>query len=186
MGSYNFKCRVRVSNGIPANVSPGVPGAPVCEGGLPGQDIDVQAVTADADSDQVYYQFDWGDNTKVSGWYGPYTQGETITVTHQWQSMGQYSVLVKAKDAWDFTTGWSQATTVTIGCCQLRGDIVASGDINIEDLLYLVDYMFNQGPQPVCMDAADINGNAVGPDIEDLLYMVDYMFNLGPLPVPCQ
>ena len=186
LSSWDYRVRVRVTNGIPANVTPDLPGAPVCEGGLPNQDVEVQAITADADSDQVYYQFDWGDGTKVSTWYGPYTQGETITVTHKWASNGEYSLLVKAKDAWNYQTGWSQATIVTIGCCELRGDIVASGQINIEDLLYLVDYMFNQGPPPACMDAADINGNGVGPDIEDLLYMVDYMFNSGPVPVPCQ
>jgi len=186
ISSWNFKVRARVTNGIPANVTPDLPGAPVCEGGVPNQDVEVQVMTADADSDQVYYQFDWGDGTKISDWLGPYAQGEIATVTHQWPSNGEYSLLVRAKDAWDYETGWSEATVVTIGCCELRGDIVASGDINIEDLLYLVNYMFNQGPQPPCAEAADINGNAAGPDIEDLLYLVDYMFNQGPVPVPCE
>ena len=72
-------------------------------------------------------------------------------------------------------------------CCVVRGDIDHSGGaepINIADLVYLVDYMFNEGPQPICLEEADMD--ATGEiNIADLVYLVDYMFNQGPEPVPC-
>ncbi len=72
-------------------------------------------------------------------------------------------------------------------CCVVRGDIDHSGGaepINIADLVYLVDYMFNEGPQPICLEEADMD--ATGEiNIADLVYLVDYMFNEGPEPVPC-
>jgi parallel beta-helix repeat protein len=72
-------------------------------------------------------------------------------------------------------------------CCVVRGDIDHSGagePINIADLVYLVDYMFNQGPEPPCLEEADVD--ATGEiNIADLVYLVDYMFNQGPEPVPC-
>ncbi len=81
--------------------------------------------------------------------------------------------------------------SVTYGasCCQgFRGNIDNSLDdqIDISDLVYLVSYMFEQGPAPECMLEADIN--ASGSDliaIDDLVYLVDYMFNSGPDPLDC-
>lgn len=63
------------------------------------------------------------------------------------------------------------------------------GDVNgnqvgpdIEDLVYLVAYMFSEGPEPPALGACDVNGNGAGPDIEDLVYLVAYMFSEGPAP----
>jgi hypothetical protein len=53
-------------------------------------------------------------------------------------------------------------------------------------LVYLVDYMFNEGPIPVCWGEGDVDGSGVEPiDIADLVYLVDFMFNQGPAPPPC-
>ncbi len=73
-------------------------------------------------------------------------------------------------------------------CCAIRGDVDHSGvlPIDIADLVYLVDYMFNEGPTPVCWGEGDVDGSGVEPiDIADLVYLVDYMFNSGPAPPPC-
>ena len=69
-------------------------------------------------------------------------------------------------------------------CCDLRGDINNDGSVDIGDLTYLVDYLFNGGPPPPCLDEADVNGDG-SVDISDLTYMVDYFFGGGPAPVPC-
>ncbi len=70
-------------------------------------------------------------------------------------------------------------------CCGTRGDVDHSGTgIDISDLVYLVDYMFNSGPEPICSGEADIDA-AGGIDISDLVYLVDYMFNGGPEPPAC-
>ena len=53
---------------------------------------------------------------------------------------------------------------------------------DIADLVYLVTYMFQNGPEPPAPVTADINGDGVGPDIADLVYLVTYMFQTGPAP----
>ncbi len=75
-------------------------------------------------------------------------------------------------------------------CCipPIRGDINYDNAvlIDIADLVYLVDYMFNQGPAPVCFDESDVNGDGGGVlAIDDLVYLVDFMFNGDPPPVSC-
>ena len=63
------------------------------------------------------------------------------------------------------------------------GDIDYSGEgPDISDLVFLVDYMFNDGPPPTVMEAADINNSGGDIDIADLVHLVDYMFTGGPPP----
>ena len=81
-----------------------------------------------------------------------------------------------------FVTKLAGATS----CCLIRGDIDHDGmGPNVADLVYLVTYMFGDGPEPPCVDESDIDGSGVGPDIADLVYLVTYMFGGGPVPVPC-
>ena len=61
------------------------------------------------------------------------------------------------------------------------GDIDGSGlGPDIGDLVYLVDFMFTDGPEPPVMDAANVDGAGEIIDVGDLVYLVDYMFNGGP------
>jgi len=75
-------------------------------------------------------------------------------------------------------------------CCLHRGDLDHSDGgtpIDIADLVYLVDYMFNGGPAPLCWDEGDVDGSGTPPiDISDLVYLVDYMFTGGPPPPDCR
>ncbi len=66
----------------------------------------------------------------------------------------------------------------------LCGDIDASGAglADIADLVFLVDFMFLQGPPPPVEDAANVDGLDTI-TITDLVFIVDYMFNGGPAPV---
>jgi hypothetical protein len=67
----------------------------------------------------------------------------------------------------------------------LCGDIDADGiGPDITDLIYLVTYMFQEGPEPPVMDACDVDGNLTGPDIADLITLVNFMFQDG-LPLQC-
>ena len=102
-----------------------------------------------------------------------------------------YQYLLIAEDAVSQFSLYSEIITVCFegSCCILRGDIDHSGamPLDISDLVFLVDYMFDGGIEPVCMDEADVNGdNLPSIDISDLIYLIDYMFSSGPLPPPCQ
>ena len=66
------------------------------------------------------------------------------------------------------------------------GDIDGSGGelLDISDLIYLVDYMFNGGPPSPVMAAANVDGKGGDLlDIVDLMYVVNYMFHHGAAPV---
>jgi hypothetical protein len=78
---------------------------------------------------------------------------------------------------------WVWGVYVKYGAWYVPGDVDMSGEIDIQDLVFLVTYMFNGGPQPWVLGACEMDGNGVGPDIADLVYLVTYMFGGGPPPV---
>ena len=95
---------------------------------------------------------------------------------------GEYtgSVFVSSNDP--DTPSHSIAVTLNVGSTPC-GDIDGNGaGPDIADLIYLVDYMYNEGPPPPDMAAANIDGEP-GINVADLVYLVDYMFNEGPPPI---
>jgi hypothetical protein len=61
------------------------------------------------------------------------------------------------------------------------GDANYNGDINLADLIFVVNYMFNGGVPPEPLDAADIDGYT-GISFHDVMYFQDYVFEGGPAP----
>ncbi len=74
-------------------------------------------------------------------------------------------------------------------CCRHRGDInhQDAPPIDIADIVYLINYMFQAGAPPVCIEEADVNGDGEElVDIADLVYLIDYAFTGGPPPPRCR
>jgi len=74
--------------------------------------------TTDADSDQVYYLWDWGDGN-ASEWLGPFASGVPTTAQHSWTVKGDYSIKVKAKDVHGDESNWSDPLAVTMPRSQM-------------------------------------------------------------------
>ncbi len=75
-----------------------------------------------------------------------------------------------------------KAVPVRMRVWRFHGDNDYDSMIMITDLVYMVDFMFNDGPPPQPeLRVGDLTCNLIV-NIEDLVYMVDYMFNGGPIP----
>ena len=100
---------------------------------------------------------------------------------------GDYTVIVSDSTP-DYET-LSLTVSSNPDCCQgTRGNVDGdlSDHLDISDLVYLVDYMFTDGPLPICWEEADIDGSGGGGiDITDLVHLVDYMFDGGMPPAAC-
>jgi hypothetical protein len=62
------------------------------------------------------------------------------------------------------------------------GDVEASGSVDIDDIVYLIAYIFQGGPppQPV-VEAGDVDCSG-DVDIDDVVYIIAYIFLGGPAP----
>ncbi|MDX9859032.1 MAG: FG-GAP-like repeat-containing protein [candidate division Zixibacteria bacterium] len=74
-------------------------------------------------------------------------------------------------------------------CCEdFTGNVDndLSGNVDLSDLIYFVNFLFLGGPAPVCPAAANVNGdvNCVM-DLSDLIYLVNTLFLGGPAPAAC-
>jgi hypothetical protein len=98
---------------IPDNppLKPATPSGPI--GGKVGVEHNYTSNTTDPDGHQVYYLFDWGDDTN-SGWIGPYNSGENCTAKHIWKIRGSYEIRVKARDHKHAESEWSDPLVVTM------------------------------------------------------------------------
>jgi len=189
LGDDVYEIAVRVRNDAPVNLPPAAPAmATGPDAGNAGAEMLFEAAATDPDEDPLYYQWDWGDGDSTGEWTGPIPSGETCTAGHVFAA-GDYELRVRAKDAWGIETEWSAIHSIQIlYCCRVRGNVDddAIGGIDIADLVYLVDYMFSQGPPPPCPEAANIDADAAGTvDVSDLVYLVDYMISGGPPPTDC-
>ena len=87
----------------------------------------------------------------------------------------------------DYKPDLIDGQVVCASCCGgIRGNVDADpiDEVTISDLVYLVTYMFNDGPDPECWKEADLNGTR-DVDIADLIMLVDYMFAGGYPPLNC-
>jgi hypothetical protein len=61
------------------------------------------------------------------------------------------------------------------------GDADGSGEINLLDITYLINYIYKGGPEPLPYDSGDSNGNGMI-NILDVTYLINYIYKGGPEP----
>ncbi|MFQ5453720.1 MAG: hypothetical protein ACE5D6_05990 [Candidatus Zixiibacteriota bacterium] len=105
-------------------------------------------------------------------------------------TVGQTAVGYGISSTYNLSSGFWYELGSPSCCVGITGNIDGSSDdlIDIGDIVYFIDYSFSlpSGPEPPCMEEADVNGDIVI-DIEDIVYLIDYSFSLpaGPTPVDC-
>lgn len=64
--------------------------------------------TSDIDGDDVYYFVEWdtGSITDNTGWIGPYSSGEHITLDHAWKDQGGFVIKLQVMDIYGERSDW--------------------------------------------------------------------------------
>jgi hypothetical protein len=124
---------------------------------------------------------------KVIGQY-PYglslTDGDTAVLSGIPNYATEFSFTLKVTDASDPVKETSQFFSVLINPpIPINGDANGSGEINISDVVYLLNYIFMQGPEPDPYLCGDVNCDGEI-RLVDVIYLINYIFRGGP--PPCQ
>ncbi len=61
------------------------------------------------------------------------------------------------------------------------GNTDAAGDVDIDDVVYIIAYIFSGGPEPMPYKAGDTDCSGAV-DIDDVVYLIAYIFSGGPAP----
>ena len=64
-------------------------------------------------------------------------------------------------------------------CGDIDGDELQA--INIFDIVYLIEFLYLDGPPPVNMNDANVNGDE-DINIFDIVYLIDFLYQGGPEP----
>ena len=64
----------------------------------------------------------------------------------------------------------------------IRGDLDGSGALALNDVIFLLNYLFLQGAVPSCLAAGDADANG-STATTDAIYFLQYMFQQGPPPL---
>jgi len=81
--------------------------------GKPRIEYSYTSSSTDMDGNQLYYLFDWGDETN-SGWLGPFDSGEECQASHSWDQRDEYNIRVKARDIHGGESNWSDPLSVSM------------------------------------------------------------------------
>lgn len=88
------------------------------------------------------------------------------------------SCLVRVSDAQDGIPIDQSNNLFTIF---LAGDADGDGTITVGDVVYLINYLFINGPDPVPFEVGDVNLDGVI-NTSDVVYLINYLFINGPPP----
>jgi hypothetical protein len=63
----------------------------------------------------------------------------------------------------------------------IEGDASGDGSVDIGDVVFLVSYLYRQGPPPGRVEAGDANGDCIL-NLGDVTYLINYLYKQGPPP----
>jgi hypothetical protein len=91
------------------------PETPIITGtnnGEAGVEYDYNFFATDPDSDNIYIYVEFCAGCEENQWYGPFSSGYQLTLSHAWESKGNYQVKSKVKDMFDAESDWATLEVV--------------------------------------------------------------------------
>jgi len=81
--------------------------------------------------------------------------------------------------------GWGRVNADRALLAIVRGDCTNDGIIDIEDVIYLIEYIGAGGPAPLPRAAVGDANCRESVDIDDVVYLIQYLYAGGPEPPDC-
>ncbi len=148
-----------------------------------------------------YYQLYIVGMYKCERWFIIYGLGDTLCLRHDLEPEERYLVEVKGFDEEGMQgrgTGYVQIVPGHVEQCSpefcessefeifwvyVPGDANGDSTVNLGDVVYLIEYLYKEGPPPCIPETADPNGTCV-PELGDIVTLIDYLYRGGAPPMP--
>ena len=135
-------------------------------------------------------------NISAGGWLSIQPRGGTVapmtedtvmvTLDATELAMGMYSgrIMITSNDP--ITPVWDISVSLEVGAQYVCGDVDQDGEglINLLDILYLIDFVYSEGPALPEPNAADVD-NSGAFDLLDILALIDYLYGEGGAVLNC-
>ncbi len=114
--------------------------------------------------------------------YGTTFNGSNGTLTGTPQFEGFTLLSVEVIDSDNPPSKDTVTAKITVETPQwICGDADGSTEVDIDDIVYTISYVFSGGPAPDPLESADVDCSG-GVDIDDTVFLIDYVFGTGPPP----
>jgi hypothetical protein len=130
-----------------------------------------------ADGGTPPYTWDVTSGTLPNGMTLDASTGEISGVATE---SGLFYFTVRATDASAEPLTDVQPLDITLGIT--CGDANTDGQANVADAVYMINFVFKEGPAPAIHDAADANADG-DLNVADAVYLINYVFKAGPAPL---
>jgi hypothetical protein len=126
------------------------------------------------------YTFYWSSDVDGDLGVGDVIMTDALTPAYKGDEVVDHSIALRVEDS----DGKSVSALISIRIeppPYVCGDADGSGGVDIDDVVYLINYIFGGGPPPDPLEAgdADCSGNV---DIDDAVYIIFYIFAGGNPP----
>ncbi|MCX6830373.1 MAG: dockerin type I domain-containing protein [candidate division Zixibacteria bacterium] len=108
------------------------------------------------------------NSTEFTGQHGHTYQFYTIAE----DNVGHTEIAPKPDSLLGMTTIWYP---------YICGDVNGNGLINIQDITFLINYLYKGGPAPNPLEIADVNHTGMA-NIQDITYLINYLYKDGSAP----
>ncbi len=154
----------------------------------------INIVTTDLPSAPQFAPY--AETLVVKGGTGPYRweveSGNLPDGLELDSSTGIVSGIPTVLDSFDFTvkvtdlgsptdTDTQQLFILVYESSFVRGDVNHDSVIDVGDVVYLINYLYEGGPEPVPWEAGDVNCDGTI-DLSDVVYLINYLYREGPPP----
>jgi hypothetical protein len=129
-------------------------------------------------------------STDAGASFGPSFVIQDLEIPPATKWVGEY-IGIAVKDSFAYTvftdlqqTGNSDVfidVSANPSAAYVCGDADASGGVDIDDVVYLIAYIFSAGPEPVPYASGDANCSGAI-DIDDVVYLIAFIFSGGNAP----
>ncbi|MCP4704795.1 MAG: hypothetical protein GY865_09315, partial [candidate division Zixibacteria bacterium] len=95
---------------------------------------------------------------------------------------GNYYYKVKAMDKENQWSGYSEMVSTLVEKPYICGDVDGIEDINILDVVFIINNVYKNGPDPEPLEAGDVDG--IAPiNILDIVHLINFIYKSGAAPI---
>ncbi|MCK4385519.1 MAG: hypothetical protein KAW52_04570, partial [candidate division Zixibacteria bacterium] len=98
----------------------------------------------------------------------------TVSASKVWYHDGSYP------DPVEIGSGKVSGVDIELPPIQV-GDVTGDGSVNIVDVIFLINYLYMEGPVPDPLMTGDVNYDG-SVNIIDVIYLINYLYKEGPSP----
>jgi hypothetical protein len=148
---------------------------------LPSSVPTYYGVTSDVSFDQFEICIEYDDAGLTEA------QENNLFILHYPESGGLFSNITTYRDTENnIVCGEaSDFSAFMVAVEAICGDVNFTGSVDIDDVVYLIAYIFSGGPEPVPYGSGDANCSETV-DIDDVVWLITYIFSGGLEPCDCE